>query len=75
MHAVLNDENLHQFVPEQQIVGSSHTIHIWNKQTRLVVPANGTFRISVTRVADPPGSEQHEFAYCRFYLSGYTVKP
>jgi len=74
MNAVLNEEDLHQFVPEQQIVGSSHTIHIWNKQTRLVVPANGTLRIRVTRVSAPPGSPQFDFAYCHFYLSGYTVK-
>jgi hypothetical protein len=74
MHALLNDENLHQFLPEQQIVGSSHTIHIWNKQTRLVVPPNGTLRIRVSQVSTPPGVPEFEFAYCRLYLSGYTVK-
>ena len=74
MHALLDDENLHQFLPEQQIVGTSHTIYIWNKQTHMVVPADGTFQVRVSKVSAPPGSPQFEFAYCRFYLSGYTVK-
>ena len=78
MHAMLGVENpqsLHQFLPEQQLIGSTHTIHMWNKQTHLVVPANQTFQIRVTQVSQLPGEPQHEFAYCRLLLSGYTVKP
>jgi len=70
MRAMLNDAPVHQFVPERAIEGSSHTIYDWNKQTRLVIPANGSFRIEVSTVYLLP-----DLAYCRFYLTGYTVKP
>lgn len=70
MRAVLNDTTLHLFNPERAIEGSSHTIYLWNKQTRLVIPANGTFKIDVFTV-----SNLSDIAYCRFFLTGYTVKP
>ena len=70
MRAELNGTTMHQFLPERSIVGTSHTIYDWNKQTRLVIPASGAFRIAVATVSNLP-----DVAYCRFYLSGYTVRP
>ena len=74
MHAVLDDAILHQFLPERSVVGSSHTIYDWNKQTRMVVPANASFRVRAFAVSNPPPTPD-DLTYCNFYLSGYTVKP
>ena len=68
MRAFSNDVQFHQFVPERALVGSSHTIYDWNTQTRMVIPANGTFRVSVAAVGG-------ELAYCRFFVSGYSIAP
>ena len=74
MFARLDDNILHQFLPERAIVGTSHTIYDWNKQTRMVIPANGVFRISAFAVSHPPPTPD-DLTYCQFYVSGYTVKP
>ena len=73
MQAVLDDSILHQFLPQRSIVGSSHTIYDWNTQTRMVIPANGSFRVRAFAVSNPPPTPD-DLAYCHFYLSGYTVK-
>ena len=70
MRAVLNDKVLHLFIPERALVGLTHTIYDWNKQTRMVIPPNGTLKIDVFAVSGLP-----DITYCRFYLTGYTVKP
>jgi hypothetical protein len=70
MRSVLNDTILHLFIPDRTMVGFSHTIHDWNKQTRMVIPANGTFRIDAFAISGAP-----DITYCRFYLTGYTLKP
>lgn len=70
MRSVLNDSILHLFIPDRTFVGITHTIHDWNKQTRMVIPANGTFRIDAFAVSGAP-----DITYCRFYLTGYTLKP
>ena len=68
MRAFLNDIPFHQFIPERASVGTSHTIYQWNKQTRLVIPADETFRVSVSAVGG-------ELAFCRMFVTGYTVTP
>lgn len=48
--------------------GSSHTIHTFNFQTRIQVPANGR----LVFFAVSPGDY---LAYCHYFVSGYTVIP
>jgi hypothetical protein len=65
-------ERNHYFPPQYATPpGASHTIHQFHFQTRLHVPANGKLAFNATSPA-PNGSY---LAYCRYYVSGYTVIP
>jgi hypothetical protein len=62
-------EEVHQFHPQYATPpGSSHTIYTFHFQTRLHVPASGKLAF----LALAPGDS---LAYCRYFVSGYTVIP
>jgi len=62
---------LHDFYPQNALVGTSHTIYTWHFQTRLHVPAGATIRMTGNSLPfDGPS-----LAYCLFNVSGYMVSP
>lgn len=65
-------EQTHYYYPQYSTPpGGTHTIYRFHFQTNLHVPANGKLALN----AFAPTFNGTYLAYCRFFVSGYTVIP